>query len=316
MIDMHIHLMEAAEPDPGRLLKSMHNSGITEGFIISPPPADFTRTDSNAPQNKFANRLDMILQWCNSGDRPADRELDRVSDRESIQLSECDQNGALTGSSDRESSSHVLHPVMWIDPHEPEVDKQIQKAQDHGIAGFKIICTQAPPEHPAVIKVAEQIAELNLPIIFHSGILWDGHNSSQYNRPAGFEALIRIPKLRFSMAHASWPWIDECLAVYGKFNQLKHTQPNASSELFIDLTPGTPKIYREELIRKLLTIGYPIEDNILFGTDNMANNYNTTWAQDWLQTDQKLIEKYQTEKTEQLWQKYTTLNARRFLYGR
>jgi predicted TIM-barrel fold metal-dependent hydrolase len=250
MIDMHIHLMEAAEPDPGCLLKSMHNSGNTEGFIISPPPASFTRTDPDAPQNKFANRLDML-----------------------------------------------------------------QQAQDHGIAGFKIICTQAPPEHPAVIKAAEQIAELNLPIIFHSGILWDGHNSSQYNRSAGFEALIRIPKLRFSMAYASWPWIDECLAVYGKFNQLKNTQPNVSSELFIDLTPGTPKIYREELIRKLLTIGYPLEDNILFGTDNMANNYNTTWAQDWLQTDHQLIKKYQTEKTEQLWQKYTTLNARRFLYG-
>jgi predicted TIM-barrel fold metal-dependent hydrolase len=299
MIDMHIHLMEAAEPDPGCLLKSMHNSGITEGFIISPPPASFTRTDPDAPQNKFANRLDMILQWCNGGDLPADRKL----------------SSRLDLPADRETSSRLLHPIMWIDPHEPEADKQIQQAQDHGIAGFKIICTQAPPEHPAVIKAAEQIAELNRPIIFHSGILWDGHNSSQYNRPAGFEALIRIPKLRFSMAHASWPWIDECLAVYGKFNQLKNTQPNVSSELFIDLTPGTPKIYREELIRKLLTIGYPLEDNILFGTDNMANNYNTTWAQDWLQTDHQLIEKYQTEKTEQLWQKYTTLNAHRFLYG-
>ena len=63
----------------------------------------------------------------------------------------------------------------------------------------------------------KEIAKLNVPVIFHTGILWDGRVSSNYNRPLHWESLLPITNLRFSMGHCSWPWVDECIALYGKF---------------------------------------------------------------------------------------------------
>ena len=56
------------------------------------------------------------------------------------------------------------------------------------------------------------------------------------------------------MGHCSWPWYDECIAVYGKFlNGVANDQD--APEMFFDLTPGTPRIYREDLLTKLFTVG-------------------------------------------------------------
>ena len=76
--------------------------------------------------------------------------------------------------------------------------------------------------------------------------------------------------LRFALAHVSWPWVDECLAVYGKFLNALTRRRELSVEMFIDTTPGTPRIYRQEVLTKLMTIGYDVEHNILFGTDCVA----------------------------------------------
>ena len=45
--------------------------------------------------------------------------------------------------------------------------------------------------------------------------------SCEYNRPLHWEAVCRIPGLRFSLAHCSWPWYDEAIAAGGS------TQPGA-----------------------------------------------------------------------------------------
>lgn len=76
--------------------------------------------------------------------------------------------------------------------------------------------------------------------------------SSQYNRPSEFEPLLEINGLKFSLAHISWPWCDELIAVYGKFLNAYAGNPDHSVEMFIDITPGTPPIYRQEVLTKLL----------------------------------------------------------------
>jgi len=120
--------------------------------------------------------------------------------------------------------------------------------------------------------------------LFHSGILWNGEPSSKYNRPAEFEPLFHIEGLKFALAHVSWPWCDECIAVYGKFLN----SPNATAEMFIDITPGTPAVYREETLRKLFLVGYNVSSNIIFGTDNLANDYNSDWALEWIERDNQI----------------------------
>ena len=180
-----------------------------------------------------------------------------------------------------------LFPVMWVHPYEENVIENIHDAVKRGICAFKMICTDYYIYEDKPMELLREMARLDRPVFFHSGILWDGKVSSAYNRPLNWEALIGIKGLRFSMGHCSWPWIDECIAMYGKFmNAGKDT-----AEMFFDITPGTPEIYREELLTKLYTLGYDVGDNIMFGTDASAHTYRAEWCSKWLDTDRKILDK-------------------------
>ena len=87
------------------------------------------------------------------------------------------------------------------------------------------------------------------------------------------------------MGHCSWPWIDECIALYGKF---LNAERENHAEMFFDLTPGTPEIYRRELLTKLFTIGYDVPDNIMFGTDCDGEKYSVKWAKKWIDMDNEI----------------------------
>lgn len=184
-----------------------------------------------------------------------------------------------------------LFPVLWIHPSEKNLAEKIKDSSERGIYAYKMICDDYYVYDPRVIKALEQIAELNKPVFFHSGILWNGAVSSQYNKPVNWEALLSIPNLRFSLGHCSWPWHDECIALYGKFMNAYLENPDVSCEMFFDLTPGTPEIYREELLYKIFNIGYDVPHNIMFGTDSSAATYGGEWVESWINIDNRLYEK-------------------------
>ena len=179
-----------------------------------------------------------------------------------------------------------FYPFFWVDPLEADAERQVQAAAEAGAAGIKVICNRFHPGDERARPVFEAVARSGLPILFHSGILWDGQASSVYNRPAGFESLFGIGGLRFALAHISWPWCDEAIAVYGKFlNALGRQPPEDAVEMFIDTTPGTPPIYREGALQRLYTVGYDVERNVTFGTDGCAHDYNVAWAREWIERD-------------------------------
>ena len=182
-----------------------------------------------------------------------------------------------------------LFPVLWIHPYEENIIENIHIAVKAGIAAFKMICTDFYVYEEECLDVLKEIASLNKPVFFHSGILWDGQVSSQYNRPLNWEALLTIKGLRFSMGHCSWPWIDECIAMYGKFMNAKTVRADMA-EMFFDITPGTPEIYRRELLTKLYTIGYDVGDNVMFGTDSSAHTYSHEWPSKWLKLDGEIMD--------------------------
>lgn len=186
------------------------------------------------------------------------------------------------------AESDRIIPFYWIDPLEDGAFDQVDQAVAAGIAGFKVICNRHYPCDDRPMRVFERIAGLGKPMLFHSGILYSGTPSSEYCRPVYFESLIFIPNFRFALAHVSWPWHDECLAMYGHWAHLKE-KGSVTSEMFIDTTPGTPEIYREEVLRKIYTIGYPIEDNVIFGTDCHAD-YSDEYAKEILAMDKRALD--------------------------
>ena len=197
----------------------------------------------------------------------------------------------------------ALFPVLYVHPYEENVIEEAKAAAARGITAFKMICNTYYVYEQKSMDLLSAIAALGKPVIFHSGILWDGTVSSQYNKPINWEALQEIPDLRFSMGHCSWPWIDECIALYGKFLNTYTRRPDISAEMFFDITPGTPVIYRRELLTKLYTIGYDVQHNILFGLDNNTSAYNWKRAKNWLSIDKKIMNTLRISK-----------EARQFMY--
>lgn len=185
-------------------------------------------------------------------------------------------------------SSTNLFPFYWIDPLEDDALEQVQLAMQRGVKGFKIICDRFFPHDPRALRVILAIAAARRPILFHSGILWDGQPSSRYNRPAEFEPLMEVKNLTFCLAHLSWPWCDELIALYGKILNARVYRPDVSATLFVDVTPGTPVIYRREVLTRLFKTGYDVNQNVIFGTDCSTNNYNVAWAKAWIARDRTI----------------------------
>ena len=251
------------------LIEQMEKSGVYGAGLISACPEDATADLYSLP---FKERLNHVLEWS-------------------------------------KGYENRIIPILWIHPFEKDACEKVKVASQSGIRAFKIICDTFPVYCRENMLMLEAIEKTRLPILFHSGILWSGTDSSKYNRPIDWECLLKFDDIKFSMGHCAWPWHDECIAVYGKF--LHSYLERRSSEMFIDITPGTPRIYRKELITKLFTVGYDVENNIMFGTDSLANDYNPEWVKGWLETDRAIMD--ELEITEEQREKIYEKNFMRFL---
>jgi predicted TIM-barrel fold metal-dependent hydrolase len=259
ILDGHIHIF-TDKGSSEEVLTRMQSVGIGGGVLLSRPPSVSCSVDCDGLSEDPKERLDDLMRWTDV--------------------------------------SENLYPFYWIYPLADDALEQVEQAVERGVAGFKVICANHYPGDKKALPVYEAIAKANRPILFHSGILWDGRASSIYNRPAEFEPLLEIPKLRFALAHVSWPWCDESIAVYGKFLNALSVRSDVSSEMFIDLTPGTPRIYRNEVLTKLHRVGYDIENNLIYGTDSCANDYNANWAREWIDRDNEIYQELElTEAT-------------------
>lgn len=183
-----------------------------------------------------------------------------------------------------------LHPVYWVDPTEKDAVRQVEQAAERGVAGFKIICNHFYPGDGRAMPVYRKIAQTGKALMFHSGILWDAQPSSRYNRPAEFEELLPVEGLRFALAHISWPWTDECVAVLGKFQDAARHLPHCA-RMYVDITRGTPDLFREEALRKLLLTGYDVEKSVFFGSDCTLDHYDVSLCEDYITKDLQLFSK-------------------------
>lgn len=242
---------EGGAPNPDALIENMAKAGVYGGTVISVRPTE----SYGRCKMEYEERIQNVLGW-------------------------------TKGYEGR------LFPVLWIHPKEKDIEAKIKDAADRGIAAFKMICDNYYVHDDISMKAINAIADTGKPLMFHSGILWIGNAvAGEYNKPIHWEHLINVPKIRFSMAHCSWPWYDECIALYGRMKAVERFDPKNAPEIYLDLTPGTPKIYREDLMYKLFNIGYNVSGRLMFGADMSADDYEFKYVKEWIDLDNSIYDK-------------------------
>ncbi|MFV0399981.1 MAG: amidohydrolase family protein [Oscillospiraceae bacterium] len=165
---------------PQVFLDKLKAAGLDGGMVFSQAPASFH--NCKAERGDAKRRLDQILDYTKGLDN--------------------------------------LYPFFFIDPMEEDAEEQVDRAVEAGIRGFKVICCHHYPQDDRPMAIWERIAGHGKPLLLHSGILYNNGPSADFNRPGNFEALFYVKNLRFAVAHISWPWCDELIAVFGKWNYL------------------------------------------------------------------------------------------------
>jgi predicted TIM-barrel fold metal-dependent hydrolase len=152
-----------------------------------------------------------------------------------------------------------------IDPSQPGAADLVDMAvNEKGLQGFKMLPDHWYPYEERLFPVYKKIEEFRKPILFHSGILYAYGDSSRFCRPCFFEVMLHFPKIKFALAHISWPWTDECIATYGRMRSF--AKGPEKCQMYIDTTRGTPPFYRKDALDK--AIKFAGSGKILYGSDD------------------------------------------------
>lgn len=158
-----------------------------------------------------------------------------------------------------------IYGMIWVEPRSPGIVQEIERGiQDKGLRGVKLIPDRWFPYDELMFPIYRKMEELGKPIMFHSGIVYGFADSSRYCMPVGYECLLNFPKLRFSLAHIGWPWVDECLAVYGSFRATAGWDAG-KTQMWIDTCRGTPDAWRTDALGK--AVPFVEGDHLMFGID-------------------------------------------------
>jgi predicted TIM-barrel fold metal-dependent hydrolase len=158
-----------------------------------------------------------------------------------------------------------IYGLIWAEPRWTCMIEEVERGiDDKALRGVKMIPDHWEPCDPLLFPLYRKMEELGRPIMFHSGILYGFADSSRFCRPALYEALLHFPRLRFSLAHIAWPWVDECIAVFGRFRAASKGDMSRC-QMWIDTCRGTPDAWREEALRK--AVPFCGVDRLMFGMD-------------------------------------------------
>jgi predicted TIM-barrel fold metal-dependent hydrolase len=159
----------------------------------------------------------------------------------------------------------TLIPFASIDPHKGRagVREARRLVEAYGVRGFKFhpsIQGFAPDDRLAY-PLYEVIEELGAVALFHTGqtgigarVRGGGGIRLKYSNPMLVDDVaVDFPDLRIILAHPSFPWQDEALAV-----------ATHKEHVHIDLSGWSPKYFPPPLIRYANSL---LQDKVLFGSD-------------------------------------------------
>jgi predicted TIM-barrel fold metal-dependent hydrolase len=158
----------------------------------------------------------------------------------------------------------VLIPFASVDPHRPDAAARAERLiSDHGVRGFKFHPTLQgfSPNDRLAYPILDVLAAAGVPALFHSGqsgigagLPGGGGLRLKYSNPMLLDDVAAdFPTLTIIIAHPSYPWQDEALAV------AVH-----KANVHIDLSGWSPKYFPPQLVRYANTM---LKHKVLFGSD-------------------------------------------------
>jgi predicted TIM-barrel fold metal-dependent hydrolase len=159
----------------------------------------------------------------------------------------------------------VLIPFASIDPARGRAGARqaCRLVAEHGVRGFKFHPSMQEfyPNDRAAYVLYEQIEELGVPVVFHTGqtgigagVRGGGGVRLKYSNPMFIDDVaVDFPDMSIVLAHPSMPWQDEALSV-----------AIHKPQVHIDLSGWSPKYFPPRLVQYANTL---LQDKVLFGTD-------------------------------------------------
>jgi predicted TIM-barrel fold metal-dependent hydrolase len=156
--------------------------------------------------------------------------------------------------------------LAWLGPTIPGIRGLAREAlEELGFTGIKLIPDHWYAHEQRLEPFWETLHELRASVLIHTGILYGNDDGSRFCKPLYLEKLLHYPNIRFAMAHISWPWCEECLAVMGRMRAAA-AGDKARWQSYVDLTRGTPAHIREQAVAN--AVSFCGAERILFGTDS------------------------------------------------
>ena len=162
----------------------------------------------------------------------------------------------------------VLIPFASIDPAKGKMGAREARrlVQEYGVRGFKFHPSMQgfyPNDRKAYV-LYEAIQEARVPALFHTGQTGAGAGARgglgvrlKFSNPIFLDDVaVDFPDMPIILAHPSFPWQDEALAV------ATH-KPN----VYIDLSGWSPKYFPPNLVQYSNTL---LKERVLFGSDYPA----------------------------------------------
>ena len=153
-----------------------------------------------------------------------------------------------------------------VDPWKGQwaVQELERSVQELGLKGLKLhpIHQAFFPNDTRFYPLYEKCAELQVPVLFHTGFAAAGSGEPgglgfklKFSAPIpGIDDVAAdFPQLTIIMAHPSWPWVEEQIAV------ALH-----KANVFMDLSGWSPRFIPEAIIRETNT---RLRDKVMFGSD-------------------------------------------------
>ncbi len=178
----------------------------------------------------------------------------------------------------------VLIPFASVDPWKGKagVREARRLVTEHGVRGFKFhpSIQGFSPNDPMAYPLYEAIEALGVPALFHTGQTGigagvpggGGIRMKHANPMLVDDVAVDFPELRIILAHPSFPWQDEALAV-----------ATHKPYVYIDLSGWSPKYFPPQLVHYANSL---LQDKVLFGSDYPVITPDR-WLSDFEQLDMK-----------------------------